>query len=43
MINNTWENNRIKIEKILDKYYYSNIKKKFSYMKNNFEEMTLVI
>jgi hypothetical protein len=43
-INNiNWENNRIKIEKILDKYYYSDIKNIYSYLQENFKKMNLII
>ena len=43
LINNNWENNRIKIEKILDKYYYTYMKNIFSYMNVNFKGMSLIL
>ena len=41
--NNKWENKRIKIEKILDKYYFSYIRNVYSYLKNNFKNFSLTI
>ena len=43
LMNNNWDNNRITIEKIMDRYYYSYIKNIYSYMEKNFKEMNLVI
>ena len=43
LINNNWEYKRISMENILDKYYYSNVKKIYSYMQNNFRKMSLII
>ena len=43
LINNQWENLRIKIEKILANNYYSYIERLYSYMQNNFEKMVLKI
>ena len=43
IINNNWENLRIKIEKILAKNFYSYVEKLYSYMQNNFKKMILKI
>ena len=41
--NNKWENKRIKIEKILDKYYFSYIRNVYSYLKNFLFFLSIII